>query len=451
MAGQKSLEDLFVSSIMDEATNKIKESISKKLNELEKDLDSKIVKINDKVDKRIEKLESKVEVLPLSVNLGSIETPKDKLVHMAFDTIVKVLQSAKRINKNIMLVGPAGSSKSTTCAQVAEALNLQFYPMSVGLQTTKSDLMGFINAKGEYITTPVREAFEKGGVLLLDEFDASHAGVVTILNSLLANNICSFPDKIINKHKDFICIVACNTYGKGGSIDYIGRNRLDGATLDRFITILVDYDTNLESQLVKNSIWLKAINKMRDNIVKNGLKMIVSPRASMQGADLLDAGFKIEEVLDMVIYKGVSNDVKTKLIQGIDFGEFNRDVTSGTKKNKRRKVNETMPIDIIIDFDKEFYSVTNIGESVNILASVDWEGFLNIYISSGCEWHTDISSADVFLNFGERNSFNIKPNKKNVVNFINQIETYGDTLKVDNQYINLTITFENQTKKYMLG
>ena len=71
---------------------------------------------------------------------------------------------------------------------------------------------------------------------------------------------------------------------------------------------------------------------MRDNIVKNGLKMIVSPRASMQGADLLDAGFKIEEVLEMVIYKGISNDVKTKLIQGIDFGEFNKTTTKPEEK-----------------------------------------------------------------------------------------------------------------------
>ena len=452
MSNEKNLESLFASSVMEEATAKIKESISKKLNELETDLESKITKISNKADKRIEQLESKVQNIPSSINLGSIEKPKEMLVHMAFDTIIKVLQSSKRINKNIMLVGPAGSSKTTTCAQVAEVLNLQFYPMSVGLQTTKSDLMGFLNVKGEYVTTPVREAFEKGGVLLLDEFDASHAGVVTILNSLLANEICSFPDKTVEKHKDFICIVACNTYGKGGSIDYIGRNRLDGATLDRFITILVDYDTNLESQLVKNPTWLKVINKMRDNIVKNGLKMIVSPRASMQGADLLDAGFKVEEVLEMVIYKGISNDVKTKLIQGIDFGEFNKtDVEPENPKNKQRRIDKTLPISIDIDFDIGCYSVKNIEESVSICSSVDWEGFLNIYISSGSEWFTDINTSDVFLNFGNKNVFNIKPIRKNIINFINQLDTYGDTIKLDSQYLDLTIVFNNEIKKYMLG
>ena len=452
MSNQKNLESLFASSVMEEATAKIKESISKKLNELESDLENKIIKISNKADKRIEQLESKVQNIPSSINLGSIEKPKEMLVHMAFDTIIKVLQSSKRINKNIMLVGPAGSSKTTTCAQVAEVLNLQFYPMSVGLQTTKSDLMGFLNVKGEYVTTPVREAFEKGGVLLLDEFDASHAGVVTILNSLLANEICSFPDKTVEKHKDFICIVACNTYGKGGSIDYIGRNRLDGATLDRFVTILVDYDTNLESQLVKNPIWLKAINKMRDNIVKNGLKMIVSPRASMQGADLLDAGFKIEEVLEMVIYKGISNDVKTKLIQGIDFGEFNKTTTKPEEKiNKLKQADKTLPISISINFDTGFYSVLNIEESVSIFSSVDWEGFLNIYVSSGSEWHTGICSSDVFLNFGDGNNFSEKPAKKNIINFINQLDTYGDTIKLDNQYLELVITFENNTRRYMLG
>ena len=164
--------------------------------------------------------------------------------------------------------------------------------------------MGFINAAGVYVSSPIRKAYENGGVLLLDEFDAAHAGVVTILNSLLANGEVSFPDKTVQKNEKFVCICACNTYGKGANIDYIGRNRLDGATLDRFIVLDVDYDKDLEKLLTRNDKWHKVVSEIRDNIQKQGIKMIVSPRASMDGADLLDAGFEPERVLDMVIFKG---------------------------------------------------------------------------------------------------------------------------------------------------
>lgn len=166
-----------------------------------------------------------------------MQKPNNKAVHKDFYKVLKVLESTKRIQKNIMLVGPTGSGKTVLCDNIAEALKLKFYPMSVGLQTTKSDLLGYMNANGIYVSTPIREAFENGGVLLLDEFDSTNANTVTILNSMLANSICSFPDKIVSKNDNFICMIACNTYGRGGSIEYIGRNRLDTATLDRFVTI----------------------------------------------------------------------------------------------------------------------------------------------------------------------------------------------------------------------
>ena len=100
-------------------------------------------------------------------------------------------------------------------------------------------------------------------------------------------------------------------------MEYIGRNRLDGATLDRFIIIDVDYDEKLEKKLTDNNRWYSIVNKIRDNAEKNGIKVIISPRACMDGADLLDAGFTYEEAIDMTIIKGNSEDVKKKLLNGV--------------------------------------------------------------------------------------------------------------------------------------
>lgn len=282
-------------------------------NELLKDIQ---VSVEEEANKILKNLEEKInleyqaitEKIPLTINIGTVEKPQTKLVHSAFADIVKVLQSQKAVRKNIMLVGEAGSGKTQLAADIAEALNRKFYPMSVGLQTTKSDLLGFINAYGNYVTTPLREAFEKGGVLLLDEFDAAHAGVVTIINSLLANGHCSFPDKIVEAHKDFICIVACNTYGDGGTFNYIGRNKLDAATLDRFVTIKVGYDKKLEKKLCNNTILLDKFNNMRKLCNSKKLNVVLSTRSLLNCQDLMHAGYDMKDALQMCVFKGLDKD-----------------------------------------------------------------------------------------------------------------------------------------------
>ena len=449
--GKDKLEELFANALLKESTGKLQEIVKNKIDNIQNDLLDRISKLSNNVDSRVDLLESKIENTPLSVNIGTIEKPKNILTHKCFDKVIKVLQSAKRINKNIMLVGPAGGGKSSLCSQIAEVLKLQFYPMSVGLQTTKSDLLGFINAKGDYITSPVREAYEKGGVLLLDEFDATHAGVVTILNSMLANDFCSFPDKIVNKHKDFICFVACNTYGKGGSIDYVGRNRLDGATLDRFICIDVDYDKLLENQLTNNREWLNIIEKMRKNISEFGLKIIISPRASMQGADLLEAGFPIEEVLDMCIYKGLNSDSKNKLVKDIDFGIFNKKNKSNNTSNKPFKVKSNQG-KIIIDFNYNCYTVSGISEDITIIRETDWEGTHDINISTGNTWLAGLTATDLYLNFGKNLNFNNPCNPKDIRNFITSLDLYSNQVKLDtDDTVEITVVYEDAEYKYYWG
>ena len=212
-----------------------------------------------------------------------------------------------------MLVGPAGGGKTTCAETVAKMLDLQFYPMSVGPQTTKSDLLGFIDAGGAYHRTPLRNAFENGGLLLLDEVDAANAGVLTVINSMLANGYCSFPDGVIQKHDDFRCICACNTYGRGADRQYVGRNQLDAATLDRFVVVDFDYDEALEFAIAGNDDWVKLVQAWRKKAFELKMRVVISPRASIFGARLLSAGIPQKEVEELVVWKGIADDMKQKI------------------------------------------------------------------------------------------------------------------------------------------
>ena len=392
-----------IDKVISEILDKAKKDFDNKIKELDDKLNNKIKDIQDNIESRTNNLDNIVTGKPLSINFGSVQKPDNKTVHKDFYKVLKVLESTKRIQKNIMLVGPTGSGKTVLCDNIAEALKLKFYPMSVGLQTTKSDLLGYMNANGVYVSTPVREAFENGGVLLLDEFDSTNANTVTILNSMLANGICSFPDKIVSKNDNFICMVACNTYGRGGSIEYIGRNRLDTATLDRFVTMHIDYDEELEDKLTNNTNWLNVVRKIRENINLHGIKMAVSPRASMQGADLLESGFSMNEVLDMCIFKGATEDVKNKLLQGIDFNNPSKKVIIEKYTNDG--------LSICIDLNVNRVIVTNKSNKpfpdITIAGMVDWNGRYNICIGN-C-YTTCLTDEHIFIGGRSENNLSISP------------------------------------------
>lgn len=233
-----------------------------------------------------------------------------KLQHKKIDTIIKAMESADRNSKNIMLSGPIGTGKTTLCGQIADKLSLDFYPYSLCSHTTKSDLIGFIDAGGVYRSSALRQAFEHGGLVLLDEMDASNPNVLSIINNMLSNQQYYFPDGLVKKHELFKCICAMNSNGRGGEIIYTKSQRLDVSTLDRFVFIKIDIDENLEKALTNNKDWYDRVLKFR-KVIKEICNddVVIGQRAMLDGADLLDAGFSQSEVEDMVIYKGIDEDI----------------------------------------------------------------------------------------------------------------------------------------------
>ena len=233
-----------------------------------------------------------------------------ELQHCKIDSIIKAMESASRNSKNIMLSGPIGTGKTTLCSQIADKLSLDFYPYSLCSHTTKSDLVGFIDAGGTYRSSALREAFENGGLVLLDEMDASNPNILSIINNMLSNEQYYFPDGIIKKNDNFRCICAMNSNGRGSEIIYTKSQRLDASTLDRFVFIRIDIDENLEKSLTDNEDWYERVLKFRkviQEICKD--EVVIGTRAMLDGADLLDAGFSQSEVEDMVIYKGIDEDI----------------------------------------------------------------------------------------------------------------------------------------------
>jgi cobaltochelatase CobS len=242
-----------------------------------------------------------------------------KVVSGGHSVLPRVLRNVG-VGNNVYLVGPAGSGKTTIAEQVAGALDLPFLTQQAVQQPY--DLVGFTDAGGKVVRTQFRDAFEHGGVFLADEIDSWGPEATIALNSAISNGFATFPDGQVRKHPQFTFVAAGNTYGKGGDRQYVGRNQLDAATLDRFAFIEVGYDEALETALAQAAYkahggsddaqlagWVAKVRHARQAALKLGVRAIFSPRATVMGAKLLAVGAALAEVYEDVLYKGLGEDV----------------------------------------------------------------------------------------------------------------------------------------------
>lgn len=249
--------------------------------------------------------------LDLVVKLHDGKTTDLGIQHAQLPTLIKILSTGL----NVYLVGPAGSGKTHAAIQCAKALDIPFH--FTGAVASEFKLTGFIDAQGRIVSTEFRKAFEQGGLFLFDEIDASYPQAVLAFNAALANDYMDFPDKRVQRHEKFFCIAAANTYGQGADRQYVGRNQLDAASLDRFVFMDWKYDEKLETTLAGNEEWSTHVQKVRRFVEENKIRHVVSPRASIFGAKLLSAGLPKEDVEATILWKGMDEATKSKIIEGL--------------------------------------------------------------------------------------------------------------------------------------
>lgn len=257
------------------------------------------------------------------IHLANREIRKiDGVTHFQFTKVLGAMSQGV----HMMLVGPAGTGKSTIAENASTALGLEFSSKSCTSQTSEASLTGYMNATGDYVGTEFRQRFQNGGVFLLDEIDNANPNVLGVLNSALANGFMAFPDGMVKRHPEFVAIAAGNTFGNGATAEYVGRNPIDAATKDRFAVFGIDYDLDIEQAMLDSvglptevaNGWLKAVRKARANVESYGLKVVVSPRATLNGARLIKSGsFSMAEVMDACILKGAKSDQAVKILEGV--------------------------------------------------------------------------------------------------------------------------------------
>ncbi len=279
-------------------------------------------------------------------DLAVVENPP---VHVVYSDVLKMIKAGD----NPLLIGPSGCGKTTIAQQLASTLKVPF--SYLGKVTADFQIKGYMDAQGRPVHTTFRKAYENGGLFLFDELDSSEPDAITSAHAALENGVLDAPDGLIKRHPKFFFMAAANTWGHGATLDYVGRNRLDGATLDRFATKFVDYDEDLESRLIHEKYdggqdsWVKTVQTARAAVRLLGMRHIVSLRASFRGAALLEAGMDRKQVAESRLFRGLPEEDKIKLVEKMktSLGNLKNELgnalsTHGDVKDGLQEVTETL-------------------------------------------------------------------------------------------------------------
>ena len=264
--------------------------------------------------------ESKPEVKHITLTGGDVRKIEGR-THFLFDKVLRVVDAGL----SPWITGSAGVGKTMLAEQIATALGLEYSPESFCSQSSKAEVKGYKDGHGLYQSVDFRKRFEEGGVYLLDEIDAANPNILLTLNSALSNGWMMFPDGKVKRHEKFVAIASANTYGNGATAEYVGRQVIDGSTLNRFVKFDMPIDEIMEAGIVNDlsvdassgRTWLDIVRKARANVVSSGLKVIISPRDSYHGAKLLNAGFTFQECVPMTFGSGMKSEQYAKVMAGI--------------------------------------------------------------------------------------------------------------------------------------
>lgn len=259
-----------------------------------KDL-GQVLGVGGAVENRLAEMQRRIDDLQQAINSGvkSNDITITDIDKATTTTIEGVHKEFKRvlfwlsIGKNVLIVGPSGSGKTSTWKDLCTALGREGEVM--GPASLKYDYLGFNDANGNYIPTPLYKAMTGGKLLLIDEYDASNPNACVPLHSALDNGFIDTPNGQVIAEKGFVVLASGNTNGDGATAQYNGRNQQDGATKQRFAVLEFGYDEEMEMRLALAKWagagpWVKRVQAYRHAAQRLNSLHIISPRQSIEGA-----------------------------------------------------------------------------------------------------------------------------------------------------------------------
>lgn len=276
-------------------------------------------------------------VAPLVLKIGK---PGKVDYHLPDES--KMVMSAVKRGKNILIVGPAGCGKSRMIIELAKEHKAKLERINLNGGTTDASLVGEkglkTDEKGNTVTYfqygILPRAMKEGAWLLLDELDFCQPEYLAVLQAVFEGNgtpltILDNEGEKIVPHKDFRIIATANTLGRGDTNGYHGTNMLNIATLDRWSVITLSYTKN-EPKILKAILgdenlverMMGLAKRVRESINQGQLPdLVFSTRRLIHWAEALtDKDLSFEDSIELEIMGRLTRDERNII------GEFVKDI-----------------------------------------------------------------------------------------------------------------------------
>jgi hypothetical protein len=203
---------------------------------------------------------------------------------ISFDSLRPKDKLAKLIDigqKNIWMVGAAGSGKSTITRNCAIEKELPYLCISCGIGTSAAEFIGY--KYPERTATRFSEFYSKPSIILIDEITALDPAVGQVLNAALANDEIETTTGLVHRHPECIIVATSNTFGFGADRQYVANNQLDASTIDRFVGGIIEVTYSEEYETQYDSEVVEYVNTLRKFTSETGIRKVLSTRLIQAG------------------------------------------------------------------------------------------------------------------------------------------------------------------------
>ena len=238
------------------------------------------------------------------------------------------------IKKNTLLVGPTGTGKTAMMKRLGQRLAMSVEIVNMGaMHDPILGLLGghrFENGESVFDYARFTEIIQKPGIVVMDEINRPLSCCNNILFPMLDEQRV-LPVEIaagkgvrsIPVHKDCVFIGLANL-----GLEYTGTNRLDPALVSRFFMAEVDYlPLDAETQVLVARTGIKHADakniatvaaKIRKKAKQGELSISVSPRETLDAAEMVRDGFDVPTALQLVmlpIFEDAQEDGERYLVK----------------------------------------------------------------------------------------------------------------------------------------
>ena len=275
-------------------------------------------------------LEAKPKVEPKNEIMSLLSTCVEKRPDTLFmeDLNWKFICRNVYRGRNMMLTGPTGTGKSQTAISVAKALGKDLFYINLGAtQDPRGTLIGNTHFSKDAGTFFNESAFVQalktpGTVILLDEISRAHPEAWNILMTVLdpGQRYLRLDEAVgapTVKVAEGVSFIATANLGS----EYTAVRVMDRALIDRFTIAEIPFLNPKQEVSLLKKIYPTLDNEIAENIAEiagqtreeiqsdtSRISTMISTRAVIEMAGLLDDGFSLAECAQVSIYPLFSND-----------------------------------------------------------------------------------------------------------------------------------------------